>query len=34
MYHVLYKDGNAKDAIGKLMGRAKTHESEEVWITK
>ena len=34
MYHVLYEDGNARDAIGKLMGRAKTHESEEVWITK
>lgn len=34
MYNVLYENGNAKDAISKLMCRAKTHESEEVWITK
>ncbi len=34
MYHVLYENGNARDAISTLMGRAKTHESEEVWITK
>lgn len=34
MYNVLYENGNARDAIAKLMCRAKTHESEEVWITK
>ncbi len=33
MYHVLYEGGEAKNAIGVLMGRAKTHESEEVWLT-
>ena len=33
MYHVLYEGGSAKEAISVLMGRAKTHESEEVWLT-
>lgn len=33
MYRVLYEGGSAREAIGMLMGRAKTHESEEVWLT-
>lgn len=33
MYRVLYEGEAAQDAIGALMGRAKTHESEEVWLT-
>ena len=33
MYHVLYEGGSAKDGIHLLMGRAKTHESEEVWLS-
>ena len=33
MYHVLYKGGDPKEAIGMLMRRARTHESEEVWLT-
>lgn len=33
MYHVLYEGKDAREAIGTLMGRAKTHESEEVWLT-
>ena len=32
MYHVLYEGGDARDAISALMCRAKTHESEEVWL--
>lgn len=32
MYHVLYKGGNARDAITMLMTRAKKHESEELWL--
>lgn len=33
MYHVLYEGGSAQEAIGMLMSRAKTHESEEVWLS-
>ncbi len=33
MYHVLYQGGDARKAIGLLMCRAKTHESEEVWLS-
>lgn len=33
MYHVLYEAGSAEEAIGMLMTRAKTHETEEVWLS-
>lgn len=33
MYHVLYEGGDAKEGIKLLMTRAKTHESEEVWLS-
>lgn len=32
MYHVLYEGGNAREAIGLLMGRAKKREIEELWL--
>lgn len=33
MYHVLYEDGDVREGITALMRRAKTHESEEVWLS-
>ena len=33
MYHVLYEGGDVREGITALMRRAKTHESEEVWLS-
>lgn len=33
MYHVLYESGDVREGITALMRRAKTHESEEVWLS-
>lgn len=32
MYHVLYQGGDAREAIGLLMGRSKKNEIEDLWI--
>jgi glycerol-3-phosphate dehydrogenase (NAD(P)+) len=32
LYHVLFNDGNAKDAVDQLMGRVKTNEMEDLKI--
>lgn len=33
MYHVLYEGADPHEAIDVLMSRAKTHESEQIWLS-